>query len=41
MKSGKTAPGRTRLAVLEKDASAKGFLLIAHNAHVGANHGLH
>lgn len=32
MKSGKTAAGRARLAALEKDAGAKGFLLIARKA---------
>ena len=32
MKSGKTAAGMARLKSLEKDATAKGFLLIAHKA---------
>lgn len=31
-KSGNTAEGRARLQVLEKDAKAKGFLLIARKA---------
>jgi hypothetical protein len=33
MKLGQTDAGRTRLVTLEKDTSAKGFLLIAHKAH--------
>jgi eukaryotic-like serine/threonine-protein kinase len=37
MKSGNTAAGRARLAALEKEATAKGFLLIAHKAHAGAS----
>ncbi|MFY9529999.1 MAG: tetratricopeptide repeat protein [Candidatus Acidiferrales bacterium] len=36
MKSGKTAAGRARLAALEKDATAKGFLLIARDAAAAA-----
>jgi hypothetical protein len=36
MKSGKTTAGRARLAALEKDATAKGFLLIARKAHAAA-----
>ncbi|MFY9531984.1 MAG: tetratricopeptide repeat protein, partial [Candidatus Acidiferrales bacterium] len=36
MKSGKTAAGRARLAALEKDATTKGFLLIARKAHAAA-----
>lgn len=32
MKSGKAAAGRARLEALEKDATAKGFLLIARKA---------
>lgn len=36
MQSGKTAAGRARLAALEKDATAKGFLLIARKAHATA-----
>ena len=36
MKSGKTAAGRTRLAALEKEATTKGFLLIARKAHAAA-----
>ena len=37
MKSGKSASGRARLAALEKEATTKGFLLIARKAHVAAN----
>jgi serine/threonine protein kinase/tetratricopeptide (TPR) repeat protein/TolB-like protein len=37
MKSGKTTAGRARLAALEKDATAKGFLLIARKAHAAAS----
>ncbi len=37
MKSGKSAPGRARLAALEKEATTKGFLLIARKARVAAN----
>jgi len=33
MKSGQVAAGRTRLEALKKDAAAKGFALIARNAH--------
>lgn len=33
MKSGKTSAGHGRLAILEKDATARGFLLIARKAH--------
>jgi eukaryotic-like serine/threonine-protein kinase len=33
MKSGKTAQGQAQLAALEKDATSKGFLLIARKAH--------
>ena len=36
MKSGKTAAGRAHLTVLEKDATAKGFLLIARKARAAA-----
>ena len=36
MKSGKTAAGRARLEQLEKDATAKGFLLIARKAAAAA-----
>ena len=36
IKSGKRDVGRARLATLEKDATAKGFLLIAHKASVAA-----
>ena len=36
MKSGGTAAGRARLARLEKDASAKGYALIARKAHAAA-----
>jgi eukaryotic-like serine/threonine-protein kinase len=36
MKSGKTAAGRARLAALEKEATAKGFLLISRKAHAAA-----
>ena len=36
MKSGPTGVGRARLAALEKDATAKGFLLIAHQAAAAA-----
>jgi tetratricopeptide (TPR) repeat protein len=32
MKSGRTAAGRSHLGLLEKDAKARGFLLIAHKA---------
>ena len=37
MKSGKTASGVARLKSLENDASAKGFLLIAHKAKAAAS----
>jgi len=37
MKSGKPASGRPRLAALEKEATTKGFLLIARKAHIAAN----
>jgi tetratricopeptide (TPR) repeat protein/class 3 adenylate cyclase len=37
MKSGKTASGMARLKSLEKDATAKGFLLIAHKAKAAAS----
>jgi eukaryotic-like serine/threonine-protein kinase len=37
MKSGKTATGTSRLKSLEKDATAKGFLLIAHKAKAAAS----
>jgi tetratricopeptide (TPR) repeat protein/predicted Ser/Thr protein kinase len=36
MKQGKTAAARQHLAALENDATAKGFLLIAHQAHAAA-----
>jgi len=36
MRMGETAAGRSRLASLEKDSTAKGFLLIAHKAHAAA-----
>ena len=36
MKSGKTTSGMARLKSLEKDAAAKGFLLIAHKAKAAA-----
>lgn len=36
MKSGKTASGMARLKSLEKDATAKGFLLVAHKAKAAA-----
>jgi tetratricopeptide (TPR) repeat protein/class 3 adenylate cyclase len=36
IKSGETAIGRAHLAALEKDAAAKGFLLIAHKAAAAA-----
>jgi serine/threonine protein kinase/tetratricopeptide (TPR) repeat protein len=36
MKVGKTGQGRFLLSALEKDATAKGFLLIARNAHSAA-----
>ena len=36
MKSGDTAAGRLRLKALEKDATAKGFLLIARKAQAAA-----
>jgi tetratricopeptide (TPR) repeat protein len=36
MKSGKTPAGRARLEALEKDATAKGFLLVARKAHAAA-----
>jgi serine/threonine protein kinase/tetratricopeptide (TPR) repeat protein len=36
MRLGETTAGRSRLASLEKDAIAKGFLLIAHKAHAAA-----
>lgn len=36
MKSGKAAAGRDHLATLEKDATAKGFVLIAHKASAAA-----
>jgi hypothetical protein len=36
MKSGRTAAGRARLARLEKDAGAKGYTLIARQAHAAA-----
>jgi hypothetical protein len=32
MRSGQAVAGRSRLTALEKDATAKGFLLIAHKA---------
>ena len=37
IKSGKTASGRTRLTALEKDATSKGFMLIARKAHGAMN----
>jgi tetratricopeptide (TPR) repeat protein len=37
MKSGHVAAGRARLVSLEKDATSKGFLLIAHKAHAAAS----
>jgi eukaryotic-like serine/threonine-protein kinase len=37
MKEGKKAVAHEHLASLEKDASAKGFLLVAHEAHVAAS----
>lgn len=36
IKSGSVVQGRARLAALEKDAAAKGFLLIARKAHAAA-----
>jgi hypothetical protein len=36
MKQGKKAAAREHLATLEKDAAAKGFLLIARKAHAAA-----
>ena len=36
MRMGETATGRSHLASLEKDATAKRFLLIAHKAHAAA-----
>ena len=36
MKSGKTASGMARLKSLERDATAKNFLLIAHKAKAAA-----
>jgi len=36
MKSGQIAAGRTRLAALEKEASEKGFILIARKAQRNA-----
>ena len=38
MKSGETAAGRARLVALEKDATAKGFFLIARQAHAAGSH---
>ena len=38
MKSGQTETGHARLVALEKDATAKGFLLIAHKAHALSRH---
>jgi serine/threonine protein kinase/tetratricopeptide (TPR) repeat protein len=40
MKSGKTASGVAQLKSLEKDATAKGFLLIAHKAKAAASGGV-
>jgi hypothetical protein len=37
MKSSKTAAERARLAALEKEATAKGFLLVARKAHTARN----
>jgi serine/threonine protein kinase/tetratricopeptide (TPR) repeat protein len=37
MKEGKKAVAHEHLASLEKDANAKGFLLVAHEAHVAAS----
>jgi hypothetical protein len=37
MKEGKKAVAHEHLASLEKDASAKGFLLVAHEAHAAAS----
>jgi serine/threonine protein kinase/tetratricopeptide (TPR) repeat protein len=38
MKVGKSGQGRFQLAALEKDATAKGFLLIAKKSHAAAGH---
>jgi hypothetical protein len=37
MESGKTSTGVARLKYLERDATAKGFLLIAHKAKAAAS----
>ncbi len=37
MRFGKTPAGRARLRALEKDATAKGFFLIARKAHAAAS----
>lgn len=38
LQAGESSAGRTRLAALEKDAAAKGFLLIARKAHAALDH---
>ena len=38
MKAGARDAGRARLVALEKDATAKGFLLIARKAHDAGSH---
>jgi eukaryotic-like serine/threonine-protein kinase len=38
MKSGENEAGRARLVVLEKDATAKGFFLLARKAHTAGSH---
>ena len=38
MKAGAKDAGRVRLLALEKDATAKGFLLIARKAHTAGSH---
>jgi len=37
MKQGKKAAAHEHLASLEKEATAKGFLLVAHEAHAAAS----
>jgi hypothetical protein len=37
MKQGKRLAARERFAALEKDATSKGFLLVAHEARAGAS----